>query len=120
VFAFGDVLGFGFGGFLDSFLPLSLLPMSQSSQSLARCATPLWVSSCTTSIPASVAVSHGKRYYEKSVSVPGMVLFPPLSGKVDAAILLSIAEVVKWQTHRLEGAAPQGIGVQVPSSAPRV
>jgi hypothetical protein len=34
--------------------------------------------------------------------------------------LLSIAEVVKWQTHRLEGAAPQGIGVQVPSSAPKV
>ena len=28
------------------------------------------------------------------------------------------AEVVKWQTHHLEGVAPKGMGVQVPPSAP--
>ena len=29
------------------------------------------------------------------------------------------AEVVKWQTHHLEGVAPKGMGVQVPPSAPK-
>lgn len=30
------------------------------------------------------------------------------------------AEVVKWQTHHLEGVAPRGMRVQVPPSAPDI
>jgi hypothetical protein len=45
--------------------------------------------------------------------------------EADLVKLLSVlglqrAEVVKWQTHHLEGVAPRGMGVQVPPSAPNV
>jgi hypothetical protein len=56
--------------------------------------------------------------------IPGTaLLFPQLvvfSGSSDLArnLLILKRKWWNWQTHHLEGVAPQGVGVQIPPSAP--